>query len=208
MNSEEIATYISTLGTTVSILFSGWAALAASRAAKSASEQAEITRKQLISDQRAWILNEVLNIEDFSFNEKSISMTFNVKISNIGRTPALDVTTYVKLLDYKNSTIPLIEDFVKSLCYEEPYSSRLVMPGDTYVRTWCPSFELVDSDSNQMFALIAIVCCTYKTLHDDNFHQTVRTFMLSKFEKQSVLFDKDTISSDITISNHGYGRAT
>lgn len=181
MGWDVIMSYATGVGTMISLIFSGWAALAASRAAGAANRQAALTSKQLISDQRAWLSLDLEVDGDLEFYETGASCNINVIVTNCGKTPALESVTTVKLTAKLDGIPTYIRQFSSDCRIDESYASRLVMPGEIYIRPWGATIEADEYDDREMGVMVAVICSTYKIMHDEGYHQTVRTFILGTY---------------------------
>ena len=102
-----------------------------------------------------------------------------LKISNFGRTPALDAHANMKLIvDVTNTA-----DYVKRLADESKRDSPhglFLSPNDFYYRPWYPSSE--DSDDptrkEQIISPLLIGCVTYRVLQDKDLHQIAFAYHL------------------------------
>jgi hypothetical protein len=71
---------------------------AAVDAARAAEEQVRLSREALIAEERAWIFVEIAIESGFAISETEISIKVSVHVRNIGKTPALEVYTTLRLV--------------------------------------------------------------------------------------------------------------
>lgn len=174
---DKILEWLVPIGTLASSGFAGWAAFAASKAATATAIQADASRTQLISEQRAWISFDFFIRSGIEFHENGADIAVSVINRNIGKTPALEVHTQISPIVYSSGPN---EEFVTSkfqkmanACRkEEPNYGKLLLPGSSYEREWSITFPNDELCKYKYLPLFIMVCVTYKILHDKELHQT------------------------------------
>jgi hypothetical protein len=152
-------------------------------AVAAAHDANEISHQAIIADQRAWVLVGDVRIENgLVFKNHIAGMFVTVKVSNVGKTLALNVHTQMEMI-YGYDTVP---EAVKSMSEEcrnlnRIHSTRTLLPGDSYRRKW--GFTVQGDPSANIIFPVIIGCTTYQISVDKSVHQTAFVFHL--FECQS-----------------------
>lgn len=109
-----------------------WLAWATIKLWKAGEEQTKITREALIADQRAWITTSLVLNGDFCIGDTGASIVVALRVTNIGKTPALRATTSMKMVLTRPS---LLQDEVRKVCESNRQprddSGRLVLQNET-----------------------------------------------------------------------------
>lgn len=178
------------------------AALYAKRAAVQARRSADIARDAFIASERAWLNISLVLDEPPSFSrDGGVSARVAVKISNIGKTPAINVHTNVDITLGFQRAPDLLRDLAERSRYADPSNGRLLLPGAFYHRPWAPSVDPLESGEEWGHAsvtLVIVVCVTYQTLPDMALHQTAECFMVgvkSRYSSFPSSFQRDTFTS-------------
>jgi hypothetical protein len=137
----------------------------------------KISVNSLIADQRAWIDVDGLKIEQPVLNNDMLlsRVIASVKIENIGKTPALNVVTKIKITtDFIKDKMSLLVNNC-TLEYGE-YNSKLLPPRKYYRRKW----GLIIANSEDPLIGIPTIygVVTYKISIDKSVHQTGFVFQL------------------------------
>lgn len=147
-----------------------------------------LTREILIADQRAWLKVKLVVESDLVFSrDGGFELGVALRIKNIGRTPALDAHTSMKMTVERGP----IEDRLRALCtvaHDEidNTASRMVLPGESYRRQWGPTANPNEIASSTLgFSIYPRIfgCVTYRILPDRSIHQTA--FVYDLWEKDS-----------------------
>jgi hypothetical protein len=158
------------------------AALYAKASASQAKRSADIAQAAFAAGERAWINIEMQAIENFYVSrDGGLGAMVALKITNIGKTPALNAHTFVDMiLDYREAPNALAELSERNL-YADQKSSRMVLPQQSYTRKWGPSCHPNDvaKQGHGLLLPVIIGCVTYQTLPDNKLHQTAFAFSLS-----------------------------
>lgn len=181
MNQEQVLQYLGSGSTVLSALFTGWAAFAASKAARHAARQSDVGAKQLISDQRAWLTIEPRANGDITIYPTGVSFEIAIKITNVGKTPAMNVHTSVETIPTFNDTHKILRKFGQENRTLHPEWSRLVQPGETYDRLWAPGLPdepMIKGHDSLTPSLL--ICVTYQTMHGDHLHQTAGVYLVTR----------------------------
>jgi uncharacterized membrane protein YphA (DoxX/SURF4 family) len=158
------------------------AALYARRAAVQARRSADIARDAFVAGERAWINIELALEESPDFSrDGGTSANVAVKVSNIGKTPAINVHTNVAMTLSLQRAPGLLRDLAERSRHADPSNGRLLLPGVYYHRPWSPSVDPLESGNEWGQASVLpmiVVCVTYQTLPDMALHQTAECFMV------------------------------
>jgi hypothetical protein len=141
--------------------------------------QAELTQAALIGDQRAWIMVS-MEIESLRFLKSGdegapgAEADIRVKISNFGRTPALNATLHVALVGgEEHFTAMTARRFADE--HQDSFRGRFVSPREEYEIETLVEASGADlyryGRSGEMRPLI-VGCITYQILQDGGIHQT------------------------------------
>jgi hypothetical protein len=165
---QAIYTGVGLAGILLTLVFTGWAAVAASRAAKAA-----------VMDQRAWLTTNLLLEGDLEFaRDNSASVAIAIEITNVGKTPALSAYTNVDMFDLGPDQRERFKSFCDECRIDSEYG-RVVLPGESYVRRWAASCSLGEG----RFWPVIVGCVTYRTSTDDQLHQTSFIHALSRYDE-------------------------
>lgn len=149
--------------------------LSTKRLSAGGEEQLRLSREAYVTDQRAWIAVKLFPDGDARISEEHISMSVSLKISNLGKTPALDVHTDITMMYFDRGDLD-VRTQLKQFCdkkREFNIFGRPLPPGDFYFRKWGPSLERDKSKEYSTVALPVIMgCVTYQILPDKSLHQT------------------------------------
>jgi hypothetical protein len=193
-DNQALLTAVGVLAALLTFLASAHSAASAARAAGAAGEQAEVSRKLLISDQRPWIavrlrLGSDLKYFDLESQPKALGTGVDFKIiaeiTNLGKTPALRVHTNI-IAFVKNREQDLIESakqFARDSANSGSASGRLVMPGENYDRPWSLAVgasEIASFGFDESYYINLFVCVSYEIPHDSEIHQTMLSLHLGR----------------------------
>lgn len=165
------------------------AALYARRAAVQARRSADIARDAFVAGERAWVNIELVLDEppDFS-RDGGTSASVAVKVSNIGKTPAINVHTNVAMTLNLHRAPGLLRDLAERSRHVDVNNGRLLLPGGSYHRPWGPAVDPLESGDEWGRASVTpmiVVCVTYQTLPDMALHQTAECFIVGVKSKNS-----------------------
>lgn len=183
--------YFQAVGAIVSALVGGLtmlAAIAAALYAKAAADEArrsaEIARNAFVASERAWVNADLIGVDDILFApDGTISTSVEILIKNIGKTPALNVHTHVDIIFDHNKASELIKEIAHKQRIPNAEHSRLLLPGDEYLRPWGPSAHPIEQqfDVRQGFMLPAVIgVVSYQTHPDMAVRQTGFAKILSR----------------------------
>jgi hypothetical protein len=141
--------------------------------------QAELTQTALIGDQRAWIMvsMEIETLKFLDSGDKSApgaEAWIRIKISNVGRTPALNATLHIALVGgEKYFTAIAARRFADQ--HQDCFTGRFVSPSDDY-----ETETLVEASGAELYRYgragemkpLIVGCVTYQILQDSEIHQT------------------------------------
>lgn len=155
------------------------AAIYAKNAATESKRNADIARDSLIASERAWLNVNVIPLGALQFHPAgTVDILIGVEITNVGKTPALNVHTHVEMsLNYQQ--IPnLLKELASKQRHVNTKWSRLLLPAQSYVRRWGAGTELQHDDTGILPVIYGVV--TYQLIRDGSLHQTAFAVMLSK----------------------------
>jgi hypothetical protein len=177
------------------------AALYAKRAAVQARRSADIARDAFVAGERAWLnISLVLDQPPAFSRDGGVSAHVAVEISNIGKTPAINVHTNVDITLGFERAPGLLRDLAERSRYADLSNGRLLLPGASYHRPWAPSVDPLESRDEWGHASVTpviVVCVTYQTLPDMALHQTAECFMVglkSEYSPFPSSFQRDTFT--------------
>lgn len=177
--------YLIKFSTILSTIFAGWAAIAASSAARAAIRQAKISQDALIIDQRAWLNVNLLPAGDLEIFPTGIQIFVQAFVKNIGRTPALDARSNIAVVHDMSLIIQKLKDLALENEKSVPFSGRMVLPGEEYGRPWAVTFE---DDLNSILedgyiSSFIVGVTTYKIINDDGYHHTGFAYSCERFSE-------------------------
>jgi len=144
----------------------------------------EISQKNMITDQRAWVTVGDLKIESnqIIFRKHGADIQVSVKIENIGKSPALAIHTSMEMIfDYADApdAVKKLSETAKTI--DVAHWTRTLLPGESYRRKW--GFQIAAPDTGRKISFPVIVgCTTYKISPDNTTHQTGFVFHLFECE--------------------------
>lgn len=147
-------------------------------------KQALITKDMLIGDQRAWIVTDLeIGAQGLHITEDHIELDVQLKITNVGRTPAINAHTDIEIVGDLLELPHLVRAFAAELNERDLFNGRFVAAGGSYVRPWYPSASnnALSKDGPQSdVTVIVIGCVTYEILQDQDTHQTAFAYLLGR----------------------------
>lgn len=152
-------------------------------AASAASRSAAITAEIFVNDERAWMTTTVASNGPVTVSADLSTASFSVDMenANIGKTPALNVRTWMALVNVPpvqagiDDLVRAIEDLKQRSLSPEPLSTRMVLPNEKYNRGAAPSLQLTAEIGDPLFLRLA-VCITYNLLHDTKPRHTLAVY--------------------------------
>lgn len=184
--------------TSVSTLF---AALLAGYFAKKASEeaarQADLIREARLADHRPWVKVDLRLDGPFEWHPLGgPGIRVGVMIENIGKTPALNVHTVVEMLPNFDRSTEALKHIARAQAHPDDRNSRLLLPGDRYVRPWVPMIEPRDIQEDAFFCPTIIGCVSYQDVEAGIIRQTAFCFVLDEEDGASSFEEGCSISPD------------
>ena len=171
----------------------------------------KVVRESMIADNRAWLsVSDIMAEGDFRSGKWGAEMTISIKITNAGKTPALDAHTHIEMVPYGGD----VPDLLRALCQKNKTKTpwgRLVLPTESYRRPWGPttSLETIESVGSKYGSFVVIGCVTYQVLHDENFHQTAFVYHpTARGGKGFIAFGNNVPKSEISFTVGSGGFAT
>jgi hypothetical protein len=141
-------------------------------------KQVDLTRRALIGDQRAWLVTALeVGPQGLRIRDGFMTLDARLRISNVGRSPALDAHTYMAL---STDALDTAASVAKLAAEHRTVSTHglFVSPGDFYYRPWAPSTD--DYDAPPYFSAIVAGCVTYKIMQDDELHQVAFAYQIGR----------------------------
>lgn len=159
------------------------AALYARRAALESGRSADIARDSLVASERAWLNVEVIALGPLRFHPLGdVDILIGIEISNVGRTPALNVHTSAEMILDHREAPAVVERLARESRTLNKTWSRLLLPGQKYLRKWGPSAHLAEKDTLILPVIVGVV--TYQITPDASLHQTAFAVTLAQQRKQ------------------------
>ncbi len=167
----------------LSIAFSAWAARAAALAAKEAAKGNKINLDATNLEQRAWldidlVPQGVFRIDAFG----SVMLPVAIRIKNIGKSPAHNINTDVKMdcIGRHTTYQRNLAEFASPNDDADPDQCRSLMPGRSYDREWTALDDGTgrDVDAGQIIMPTVYICVRYETVFADGVHTTASAFTL------------------------------
>ena len=150
------------------------AAIAAAQAAN------QISRDGIVADQRAWVkIGELQVDQEIVFDSEGETLVFvSVKVTNIGKTPALGIHTDMDILFEHLKAPEAVKNLgEKNKAVDNVHWTRILLPGDSYRRQWALTIKTPKDGSDHVFPIV-IGCTTYRITPDKSVHQTGFVFDL------------------------------
>ena len=171
--------FLGIAGLLATVIYSAMAATAARRSA-------DISAQAFVNSERAWITTKLEEVGDLRLSRKQTFFGLGIKLrnTNIGKTPALNVQSNVRLIDVLGQrneaeiTGRIIEELKRDNANSSAASTRMLAPQDHYVREWFPSAQLGDPVP-EMVSFNIVICVSYNVLHDDKLRHTASVYMLN-----------------------------
>jgi hypothetical protein len=135
----------------------------------------EISRSHLIADQRAWLTVRLDITSDFVINDRGCAFEVSAKITNIGKTPALNAHSAMTLTLNHADAADVLAKFSAQNRDKTPQWSRSVLPTECYNRPWklhASKGELDQFSASGKVLPLVVGCVTYQILPDRTVHQT------------------------------------
>lgn len=163
-------------------------AFAAARYAKRAAEEAKRTadeasaanalaQKSHIESERAWITTEIIFEADTRVTDDALSLEISIWNTNIGRTPALDVSSNIRIVNAIDPAAPkrILEEMCKTSLRDRGEDGVVVVPQQKYKRRWFPTIDGPDEGFTNSYV---IGCITYGIIGIEERKQNAFCFIL------------------------------
>lgn len=154
----------------------------------------KLNREHFILGERPWLKPEIKIASPLYFDGKSATITLEVTVKNVGRTPAFKVHPFV-WVHYDGTGLGPIElhrqysQNIKKFPMREADSGRVLFPGESDVLNKAQTFARWDwqqielakakgSIDENYFAPGIVVCIDYASVLRDVHYQTTRIFVL------------------------------
>lgn len=203
---SRVQAIVATLGS----IFLVWNLVYMRRSAEIGARANELNKQAFVTNQRAWLTTELTAQDDFLWRPSNLGGTVVVKISNIGKTPALEAHTNIRMVLSSDN----VRDELKALCKESKRVTefgRPVLPGESYNRRWYPHVDgpviaatLAPRQSTVM--PIVIGCVTYQILPDKTLHQTAFAYWVIP-KSGGFELNKPVLRGDLMVEIHTGGFA-
>jgi hypothetical protein len=142
-------------------------------------KQVEITRQSLVGDQRAWIVTSLeIGPSGLKIARRYMELDVRLKVTNIGRSPAIAAHTEIELVNDIADVSKGIEDLARKNMPSEERGLSLA-PNDFYYRPWGATTQnsIGNRDSE---CPILIGCVSYRILQDSEVHRTAFAYLIGK----------------------------
>lgn len=145
------------------------------RAADYTKEMLTEAKRTTSAMSRAWLKAEIEILEadhtTLENGDEQFVYSINVHIANIGSSPAVQIHTAVSTANYLEDTHSAARRAAtEALAAHDVFgenSGLILFPEQGYIRPWHPS--MIDQTGNKF--IIAVI--NYKTIYDDDIHQTI-----------------------------------
>ena len=161
----------------------------------------QISKTALVLDNRAWMTSRVQVTRNFEYRGgpkgreafviEHASIGLSMKNRNIGRTPAYNSSTNVRVTRDWRKCPRIVQELVK----EDEESSRddglLVLPNEEYTRVWYPSTEdneVIESTTSNV-GLVVVV--SYNVVEDTQRRHTGLVYLISPKSQDSIFASSD-----------------
>lgn len=179
------------------------AARYAKHAAQEARRSADIAKDAMVASERAWLVVEPFAESDITADIGGGAHLFvALAIKNIGRTPALNAHTSMRLVTSHGDLPTLVAEHAREHRSKNESWSRTVLPGESYRRPWGLTEEHSGGDFG--YSPILIGCVTYETLPDRALHQTAFCYFVGP---ENIADDRRSVpQSDVafTVTTGGF----
>ena len=109
----------------------------AARNAIAAEDQARISQQAIYANERAWIGAEIKHESGLFFSRiGNADVRVQVQIKNFGKTPAINVHTYVWMIASQENAVISAKEIAATQRKASMNQSRFLVPQDSYERTW------------------------------------------------------------------------
>lgn len=153
------------------------AARYARKAAHEAARSANIAAEAYAASERAWLNVDISADSDLRFHPTGGCGIFvKLKITNIGRTPALNAHTSMTMVPSHEFSKEQVAAYAAENRERNEKWSRTVLPGESYDRKW--GLHLDDARGT-LYGMV-LGCVTYETLPDRSLHQTSFCYFLGR----------------------------
>jgi len=186
--NQFIAAIVEIIALLATVLFTGWAAVAASHAAKAAQESVRVASETAKKQLRAYV-----GIEEILVGTDSISIV----VRNAGQTPALDLVSKITFhwLDGANQMIP--KDFNWNVSDKGDDTPAIVGVGERPKIRFAINAERFAKVRAGQMSVFALITLDYKDTDQAPHNTTV-----------CVRYRKNAAGSDSFDNYGGYGKAT
>jgi hypothetical protein len=129
----------------------------AAKAAEEAKNTNVLTRNIFVSEQRPWLLWQIPEIVDITNDGRHLQMKFSVKLQNIGKTAALNISNFGKFYSVANTEAILADGiaYYSSHLNERPQVTlATLLPTDKEFISFSPNgIRIADLPTNREFFL-------------------------------------------------------
>lgn len=187
-------------------------AAAAANLAKTSAENVELARSNAFRDSRAWITFEPKLNGNVNVNDKGISASLSINVSNVGKLPADDVRISTKLFvtDGEGDQPNVLDRFaLEELWSPQKLRGTMVVPGSTVPLTslaTCAAAEYRNFPHWEKTGRVLVgvaICATYRIASSDALHQTSMGYWLGDGR---IFLPIPTVPAQLDGKNFGLGR--
>jgi len=171
------------------------AARYAKHAAQEARRSADIAKDALIASERAWITVGLHADSPIAIERAgTCSLSVSLKVTNIGRTPALNAHTSMTMIPSKVDHRADVKAYADEHRVSNDTWSRTVLPGESYDRGWGLGLDEVEG----VLYGVVIGCVTYETLPDRALHQTAFCYYVGG--RDHAFLNRDIPKEEVTFT--------
>ena len=169
--------------------------------------QLKLAREALVADQRAWLIVTSFEIENVKIGKivdgaASATVEGIIKISNVGRTPALKSDVRVALVGNYGADFAAVQEFALKSEKSDLIAGRLISAGETIEQEiWAhaPGEELYQYGMKGKIKPLIVGCINYQNLQDSQVRQTAFVYRPERTDNGMIFIqDGDLTVNDVT----------
>ncbi|WP_434715532.1 hypothetical protein [Paraburkholderia sp. A3RO-2L] len=182
----------------VAVWVAAFAAAVSAFSALASWYQLQASRDQLAAmklDQRAWVAVDLSPVGPLDYGEQGWSYTFGYKLSNVGKSPASNVSFLAKMIPLAppfehdpgpngfafHEPVAKVHSTIEDVCRTSESLARqdggeVTFPGAEKAGRW----RVADRSPGDAYlaGFVIVACVTYKSAGDPSLHRSIRVFEL------------------------------
>jgi hypothetical protein len=169
--------------------------------------QLKLAREALVADQRAWLIVTGFEIESVKIGKivdgaAGATVEGILKISNVGRTPAVKSDVEVALIGNYGTDFAAVQDFALKNERNSLIGGRLISAGEAIeleVWAYAPGEELYQYGMKGKISPLIVGCINYQILQDSQVRQTAFVYRPVRADNGMIFIqDGDLTVNDVT----------